>query len=51
MFELPPNLQVEGGAPSLLQSGILVDYFHPNPPNVAIETLAKLKPPGVWHRS
>ena len=44
MFELPPNLKAEAGSGALLQSGIQVDYFHPNPPNVAVETLAKLKP-------
>ncbi len=44
MFELPPNLQAEPGGASLLQAGIQVDFFHPNPPNVAVETLAKLKP-------
>ena len=44
MFELPPQLQAEAGGSGLLQSGIQVDYFHPNPPNVAVETLAKLTP-------
>ena len=44
MFELPQNLKAESGGALLYQSGIQVDYFHPNPPNVAIETLAKLKP-------
>ncbi len=44
MFELPPNLKAEGGSAALLQSGIEVDFFHPNPPNVSIETLSKLKP-------
>ena len=44
MFELPPNLKAEAGGSSLAQAGIQVDYFHPNPPNVAVETLAKLKP-------
>lgn len=44
MFELPPNLKAEEGGGALVQSGILVDYFEPNPPNVAVETLAKLKP-------
>ena len=44
MFELPPNLQAEPGGASLLQTGIQVDFFHPNPKNVAVETLAKLKP-------
>ena len=44
MFELPPNLQAEPGGSALLQAGIQVDFFHPTPKNVAIETLAKLKP-------
>ncbi|HTN77273.1 MAG TPA: PA14 domain-containing protein, partial [Pirellulaceae bacterium] len=44
MFALPPNLKAESTGASLLQTGIKVDYFYPNPPNVAIETLAKLKP-------
>ncbi len=44
MFELPPNLQAEPGGAALLQAGIQVDFFHPTPKNVAIETLAKLKP-------
>ena len=44
MFELPPNLKSEGKGASLVQPGIQVDFFHPNPPNVAVETLAKLKP-------
>ena len=42
--ELPPNLEPERGGASLHQQGIQVDYFHPNPKNVAIETLAKLTP-------
>jgi putative heme-binding domain-containing protein len=44
IFELPANLKAEPGSSVLYQNGIQVDYFHPNPPNVAIETLAKLKP-------
>lgn len=44
IFELPPNLKAESGGASLQQSGIQVDFFQPNPPNVALETLAKLKP-------
>ena len=44
MFELPPNLKAEAGGASLVQPGVQVDFFHPNPPNVAIETLSKLKP-------
>jgi len=46
MFELPPNLKAEAGGASLQQSGILVDYFHPSADNVALETLAKMKPQG-----
>ncbi len=44
MFELPPNLKNESASSTLQQSGIQVDYFQPNPKDVAIETLAKLKP-------
>lgn len=44
MFELPPNLEAEGPGGSLLQPGIQVEYFQPSVGNVAIETLAKLKP-------
>jgi putative heme-binding domain-containing protein len=44
MFELPQHLKAESGSALLLQNGIQVDYFHPSPQNVAIETLAKLKP-------
>ncbi|MBS0207192.1 MAG: c-type cytochrome [Planctomycetes bacterium] len=44
MFELPQNLKAESGNSLLLQSGIQVDFFHPSPSNVAVETLAKLKP-------
>lgn len=44
VFELPPSLQAEPTGASLMQSGIQVDFFQPNPPNVALETLAKLKP-------
>ena len=40
MFELPPNLKAEVGGASLAQPGVQVDFFYPNPPNVAIETLA-----------
>ena len=49
MFELPPEL-AKAELPSQLQastggsSGIQVDYFHPSADNVAIETLAKMKP-------
>ena len=44
MFDLPPNLKAETSGSGLLQRGIAVDYFQPNPANVAIETLAQLKP-------
>ncbi|MCA9028685.1 MAG: hypothetical protein KDA86_26000 [Planctomycetaceae bacterium] len=43
MFELPPNLEAEQ-AGGLQQPGIHVDYFHPSPSDVAIETLARLNP-------
>lgn len=46
MFELPPSLKAEAGGASLLKNGIAVDFFHPSPSNVALETLAKLKPQG-----
>ncbi len=44
MFELPPNLKAETAGATLAQPGIQVDFFHPNPGNVAIETLEKRKP-------
>lgn len=44
MFELPPNLEPEPRTGGLSQPGIHVDYFRQNPGNVAIETLAKMKP-------
>lgn len=44
MFELPPNLEQEQSAGEPQQSGIRVDYFHPNPSDVASQTLAKLQP-------
>ncbi|MFO0868289.1 MAG: PA14 domain-containing protein [Pirellulales bacterium] len=44
VFELPPNLTAEPTGATLYQSGIQVDYFQPNPSNVALETLAKLQP-------
>jgi putative heme-binding domain-containing protein len=43
-FDLPPNLKQEPGSGRLQQPGIQVDYFHPSAANVALETLAKLKP-------
>lgn len=44
MFELPPNLEAEIGSGGLNEPGILVDYFYPNPSNVAAETLEPLTP-------
>ena len=44
MFELPPALQSEPLGATLLQSGIQVDYYHPSPSNVALETLAARTP-------
>ncbi|MFG0333890.1 MAG: PA14 domain-containing protein, partial [Maioricimonas sp. JB049] len=44
VFELPPNLESETGGDRLQQPGIYVDFFHPNPKNVAIETLAAMSP-------
>ena len=43
MFDLPAGLKSSGSA-SLAQPGIKVDYFEPNPKDVKLETLAKLKP-------
>jgi putative heme-binding domain-containing protein len=44
MFDVPQG--VKGGSASISpsESGLEFDYFRPNPPNVAIETLAKQKP-------
>lgn len=44
IFELPPNLSDEQSGSSLAQSGIKVDYFYPSAKDVAIETLARMKP-------
>jgi hypothetical protein len=44
MFELPPNLSTETGGASFNQPGIQVDFYQPNPKDVALETLATLKP-------
>lgn len=44
MFELPPNLKAESGGASFNLPGIQVDFYHPNPKDVALETLATLKP-------
>ncbi len=43
MFELPPNLETEVSS-GFQQPGITVDFFHPSPSDVAIETLEKLTP-------
>ncbi len=43
MFELPSHLEAEQGS-GFQKPGILVDYFHPSPTNVAIETLEPLTP-------
>ena len=42
--ELPTALAAETGGSALQQNGIQVDYFYPSANNVAIETLAKMKP-------
>ena len=44
VFELPPNLSSDGGQVEQRIPGIHVDFYYPSPSNVAIETLAKLKP-------
>ncbi len=44
IFELPANLSGEMGGTSIGEAGIKVDYFEPNAKDVAIETLAKMKP-------
>ncbi len=44
IFELPRQLKAEAGGSALQQPGIKVDYFYPSASNVAIETLAKMKP-------
>ncbi len=48
MFALPGHVPGEDGVSSsreaMQDKGIRVDYFEPNPPNVALETLAKLEP-------
>jgi len=44
IFELPVNLKAEPGGSALQKNGIKVDYFYPSASNVAIETLAKMKP-------
>ena len=42
--EMPSKLKAESGGSGLQQQGIKVDYFYPSASNVAIETLAKMKP-------
>jgi len=44
LFDLPAGLEGEMGSSGPSQQGIVVDYFEPNPKDVAIETLEKLKP-------
>ena len=44
IFDLPTHLQAEPGSSDLRQQGIQVDYFYPSANNVAIETLAQMKP-------
>ncbi len=44
LFSLPANLEQESGTSAIASSGIHVDFFQPNPRNVAVETLAQLKP-------
>ena len=44
--DLPTNLQAEASA-GLQEPGIQVEYYHPNPSDVAIETLDKLEPNDV----
>ncbi|MCA9197803.1 MAG: HEAT repeat domain-containing protein, partial [Planctomycetales bacterium] len=44
LSKLPANLAAERSGATLAQPGIKVDYFQPNPNNVALETLADLKP-------
>ena len=41
---LPSHLQAEQSGSQLQATGIAVDYFYPSGNNVAIETLAKIKP-------
>jgi len=41
---LVPTLPGSTGSSAMMKPGLAVDYFAPNPPNVAIETLATLQP-------
>ena len=43
-YELPATMNAESGGSTLHQYGIKVDYFYPSASNVAIETLARMKP-------
>ncbi len=47
MFELPPSLSSEGSGGAIHQPGIQVEFYAPNPDNVATETLDKLKPKAI----
>lgn len=42
LFDLPPGLDKAAGRQG--PSGVAVDFYQPNPPNVALETLAALSP-------
>lgn len=44
MFELPASIPSKNRNVSLLEPGIQVDYFFPAPDNVALETLAAIRP-------
>ncbi|WP_437228904.1 PVC-type heme-binding CxxCH protein [Planctomicrobium sp. SH661] len=44
LFELPGNLAQESAGSSTGDNGVRVDYFQPNGPNVAIETLNRMRP-------
>jgi len=44
IFELPINMKAESNVTAIHQHGIKVDYFYPSASNVAVETLAKMKP-------
>ncbi len=44
LFSLPANLEQESGTSAIASSGIHVDFFQPNPRNVAVETLAQINP-------
>ncbi len=44
VFDLPAELAGASSGNSLGENGIFVEYYQPNPSDVAIETLARLKP-------